>query len=137
MRILILDDELARHEGFKKRLQGHTLTHATTAADAIKALNEQEPYDQVYLDHDLGTEPMAHEALPVPQSAFGAVEPQPTAATPVEQNGMQVVDHICQMPESKRPNSVIVHSGNLPRAKEMHLRLRDAGVDAQCQTYLE
>jgi CheY-like chemotaxis protein len=121
MRILVLDDSLARHETFKKRLAGHDLTHVTTAAEAIKALNEQPQYDQAYLDHSLGETEAALNPGKAPHEL-------PT--------GMHVVDHMKSLPTEKRPKLCIVHSMDYHPSHEMVLRLRDMGIEAQRQPFV-
>lgn len=121
MRILVLDDSLARQEIFKKRLAGHELTHVTTRDEAIKALNEQPRFDLAYLDHSLGeTEgPLNPGLLP---------HELPT--------GMHVVDHITKtLPAEKRPKTCIVHSMDYDPSKEMVARLRDVGIEADRQPF--
>lgn len=54
MRVLILDDEPWRHEGFDLMLLKHQLTHAYTVDKFIHWLGDGE-YDLVCFDHDLGT----------------------------------------------------------------------------------
>ena len=53
MKILILDDDLIRHERFKENFKSHDLTLVTTAEQAISKLSLH-TYDAVFLDHDLG-----------------------------------------------------------------------------------
>lgn len=53
MNILILDDMVERHEGFRLILHGNKLTHCWTYTDAIWAFRK-EKFDMACLDHDLG-----------------------------------------------------------------------------------
>ena len=53
MNILILDDMPERHEGFKRILSDHSLTHVWTFSQCVKAMKKQK-FDMVCLDHDLG-----------------------------------------------------------------------------------
>jgi DNA-binding NarL/FixJ family response regulator len=53
MRVLILDDEPWRHEGFDLMLLKHQLTHAYTVDKFAHWLGDG-PYDLVCFDHDLG-----------------------------------------------------------------------------------
>jgi CheY-like chemotaxis protein len=120
MRIMVLDDSLARHEIFKKRLAGHDVTHVTTRDEAIKALNEQPQYDVAYLDHSLGE----------------TEAPLNPGVTPDQlPSGMHVVDHIKTLPSEKRPKTCIVHSCDYHPSHEMVLRLRDAGIEADRQPF--
>lgn len=52
-RILILEDDPARHVAFRGRL--HEPTIVTTVAECLLLLEAQE-WDELYLDHDLGGE---------------------------------------------------------------------------------
>lgn len=57
LQILILDDDPARHAGFRAALSAHALTHAWTSTEATSRLHgySNEPrFDAVLLDHDLG-----------------------------------------------------------------------------------
>jgi CheY-like chemotaxis protein len=54
MRILILDDDLSRHKHFKANLIGHELTHTETAQECIDQIANNELFDYIFLDHDLG-----------------------------------------------------------------------------------
>lgn len=121
MRILVLDDSLARHETFKKRLQGHSLTHVTTRDEAIDALNTQPQFDMAYLDHSLG-------------ETEGPLNPGvPAMDLP---SGMHVVEHIKSLPLEKRPKTCVVHSMDHQPSHEMVLRLREAGIEAQRQPFI-
>lgn len=119
-RILVLDDSLARHEVFKKRLAGHDVTHVTTANDAIQALNTQPRYDMAFLDHSLG-------------EAEGPLNPG--VAERDLPTGMRVVDHLCQMAPSARPPAAIIHSHDYHPAREMYARLSQVGMDTQIQPF--
>ena len=52
-KVLVLDDIVERHEGFRKILAGHEVTHCWTYLQAITAFKTQK-YDMACLDHDLG-----------------------------------------------------------------------------------
>lgn len=104
MRILVLDDEPARHELFKAAWGKHDITHVWTASEAIRALRET-TFELVTLDHDLG--PASHG------------------------NGLRVARHIAQMPGALRTMQVCVHSANPVGSAAMLDTLRRAGIDAQ------
>lgn len=55
MKILILEDDIARIGSFRKQLVGNHLVCVDNAKDAIKWLSE-ETFDVLFLDHDLGGE---------------------------------------------------------------------------------
>ena len=56
-RVLILDDDEDRHVAFRKKYPTAELTHVYTSKEAIKKL-ENESFDWVFLDHDLGGQMM-------------------------------------------------------------------------------
>lgn len=55
MRILILEDNKARCQIFRRELIGHEYFITEFASEAIEKLQEQE-WDYLFLDHDLGGE---------------------------------------------------------------------------------
>jgi len=54
MKLLILDDDETRHKLFTQKYMNHERTHVRTAKVCIKELQENGPWDYVFLDHDLG-----------------------------------------------------------------------------------
>lgn len=92
MRVLILDDEPARHALLGMKWAAHTVVQAWTASEAIRALNG-EVFDVVSLDHDLG-----------PASRG---------------DGDRVARYITTMPPARRPAIALVHSSNPVGAKAM------------------
>jgi CheY-like chemotaxis protein len=54
MRIFILEDSIERIRKFKQKLIGHELVIATEAQQGIDFLNNFDPFDYIFLDHDLG-----------------------------------------------------------------------------------
>lgn len=57
MRIFVLEDNEDRVKKFRRNLIGHRVDYADNVADG-KALIEQNRYDLIFLDHDLGGEEM-------------------------------------------------------------------------------
>lgn len=53
MKILILDDDLSRHQYFNRNLIGATRDQVCTADECIRLLRSKEVYDIIFLDHDL------------------------------------------------------------------------------------
>jgi CheY-like chemotaxis protein len=104
MRILVLDDEPARHALFRQVFRGHEVAEATTAEHAVNFLRIAVTYDIVSLDHDLGPSPGS---------------------------GLDVARRIAGMPENIRPRQVLVHSANPVGAQAMLDTLLRAGVNAQ------
>lgn len=52
MKILVVDDQHERHEGFRAMLVGHSLTHAFGYTEALADL-QHNTYGMLCLDHDL------------------------------------------------------------------------------------
>ena len=92
MRILVLDDEHARHNLFLAAWGENAIVHAWTAESAIGAL-AGDRFHVVTLDHDLG-----------PAS---------------DGDGLLVARYIARMPEERRPEVVYVHSANPVGAQAM------------------
>ncbi len=113
MRILVLDDDKNRHKTFARNLIGNEhVVHAYTHDEAITALNEQEKFDVVFLDHDLND--CEHKSLDY-SSGYGG---------PVELTGLHVARHVANLPEEKLPRFAIVHSFNPSGAAHMMTVLR-------------
>lgn len=104
MRILVLDDEPARHELFKAAWGQHDITHVWTASEAIRALRTAS-YDIVTLDHDLGP------------ASYG--------------DGLRVARYIAQLPGVRQTARVYVHGANPVGSAAMLDTLRHAGIGAQ------
>ena len=98
MKILVLDDDPQRHAAFATQAKGHDIDHVWLVDDAIEKVNRTR-YDLVCLDNDLDTESYVRE-------------------------GYEVADHIALMAQAKRPASVLVHSWNSVRARQMMSALR-------------
>lgn len=107
-RLLILDDDLVRHEFFRAAHARHDRVHALTSAEAIDALSLGARFDVALLDHDLG---------------------------PGDATGEDVARYIAAMPVGHRPLKVIVHSWNPAGAQRMVDILRDAGVPAGAKPF--
>lgn len=98
MKILILDDDLTRHEKFKKNFNHHDLTHTETAEETIKHLSETN-FDAVFLDHDLGGMAFVDSHGDIP-------------------TGYTVAKWMNENPERK-PETIYIHSMNPPGSKKM------------------
>lgn len=106
MKILFLDDDLRRRKIASRELRvGNALCIVEDANQAILSLTEMGPFDEVYLDHDLGGEIFVGSELP--------------------DTGMEVVRWIVE--HKPEIGKVIVHSLNEVGADMMATFLRDAG----------
>lgn len=105
-KILILDDDQNRLNIFKRNLIGHILTTTSTAQAAIDQLNINNPFDYVFLDHDLGGE--------------GFVQSGPGT-------GYEVALWLSNHPE-KKPEHIIIHSFNPIGSQKMSSVLPTAVV---------
>jgi len=103
MRILILDDDAVRHEGFDKILAGHEISHAYTYGEFV-GLAKSQSFDMVCLDHDLG------------------LETQPDTVTDEhtsrELNGQDAAKWLVDN-QKNCPNSILIHSHNPAGAESM------------------
>lgn len=115
MRVLILDDDEARHRSFRYCLIGNVDQHAYSAAECIQMLKDQtEPFDCCFLDHDLSYE--HYEDL------------EASAGCGVG-TGAEVASFIAiTMPAEQRPKRIYVHSWNPYGASNMIATLKAAGA---------
>lgn len=128
MNILVLDDNVERHEWFKKTLQGHNVTHTWTATQAIKAMHKQK-FDTVFLDHDLGDFSIDNKPVEVSSDNFNLsfspdfVNDGMYDAARRFLTGLDVCEWMIQN-EFKCPANVLIHSWNIPGARRMAETLR-------------
>jgi CheY-like chemotaxis protein len=54
MRILVLDDNHSRLAIFRRKLIGAAVTCVEYVPDCIREIEDNEPFDIIFLDHDLG-----------------------------------------------------------------------------------
>lgn len=112
MCILVLEDNLSRQDTFRRRYPDAVIV--ATAPDCIERLAE--PWDLIYLDHDLGG-----NKLPDSDS---------------EDCGMVVVRHIIEHePQQLKATEFIIHSANAHRGRIMAVDLTRAGYNAVWKPY--
>ena len=104
-RVLVLDDSPERREAFAEALEGCQVRLVATSKAARIALIDEDSFDLVCLDHDLGE----------------SKEVQPG-------NGLEVAEFITRDMRDKIPRWVLVHSSNIPAADRMVHELADARV---------
>lgn len=98
-RYLFLDDNPDRHIAFDSIAIGCDIRHVWTVEECISALSSDDPYDCVFLDHDLGG-----KAFVIEESGTGS----------------EVANFIGQSLDRKKyPDRIIVHSWNPAGAKRM------------------
>lgn len=113
VRILVLEDNPDRQEAFRRRYPDAVIV--ATAPACIERLAE--PWDLVYLDHDLGG-----NRLP---------------GSDREDCGMVAVRYIIEhRPEHLEPAKFVIHSANHHRAQIMVADLRRAGYDAKLRSFI-
>lgn len=106
MRILFLDDDISRHLIMMPKLVGHEVVQVYTAAEAVEALEANEAFDLVFLDHDLSNDHYASAET----GNFGKME----------NTGYEVAVYIeGKLAANKRPKTVVVHTMNPPGGKRM------------------
>lgn len=104
-KILFLDDMKERHETFKRNNIGRDITHVWDYDEAVKALSETK-FDIASLDHDLSLLTI----MTLPDKG--------------EKSGYDVACYIANMPEDKRPDTVVIHSLNPAGAQRMEAALK-------------
>jgi CheY-like chemotaxis protein len=121
MRILVVDDEPARHKLFLQRLsKGNQVTIVTNYHSAVRELNRTGRFDLVYLDYDLDE----YSESPIEYGQFSK-----------HHNGVDVAQFIATMPKSKQPKQAIVHSLNASKAPIMLVELESGGIKADYQPF--
>lgn len=113
-RVLILDDDKGRHDKFKRKLIGNEVCHCYTADEAIEALKNNEPYDYIFLDHDLSTE----------------------FEKPGKGTGYEVANWIANHPQKTAKKRIMIHSLNNIGAAAMMKRLGDVDIRASYIPFL-
>ena len=110
MKILILDDMQERHEAFSKKYKSpaYKLTHVISAKKCIEALEDEE-FDMVCLDHDLGGK---------------------TFVTSGENTGYEVCEWITNNVDKVKDTPIVIHSYNPVGAKNMAKKLAEVKVYA-------
>lgn len=121
MNILIVDDEPKRHKIFLKRLaSGNNVVIVNSYHNAVKELNRNKRFDQVYLDYDL-------DEFVESEIEYGPFSKHNT--------GIDVAKFIASLPESKKPSLCIVHSLNASRAPIMMAELESGGIPCDYQPF--
>src|SRR5919202_1847360 len=113
LRVLLLDDDERRHDWFARRFAGDKLDIAVEPSKAI-ALLTANPYDAIFLDHDL---------LP---EHYRTTEP-----TDEERTGYAVATWLAARPEVQPSSTIIVHTRNANGALKMVRKMREAGRRAE------
>ena len=103
-RILVLDDDETRLRHFRQKLIGNVVECIKTAQEAIRLLSEEEPFDLLFLDHDLGDKVMVASG---PGTGYEVAE--------------WIRDH-----KEKRPKDIVIHSYNPAGADNMRAILPGA-----------
>lgn len=95
MKILILDDEPERHEGFKKIFAAgnHELFHAYNSEQFKAMFEAHAPFELICFDHDLG-------------------QTIDTQDGPMEITGRHCALYVVEAPKELHPKTVLIHSWN-------------------------
>lgn len=109
VRVLVVDDQEVRHEGFRKQLIGAELWHVYNVAEAIEALDVAVPFDVAFLDHDL----------------------KGIKVVGLEETGQEVCRYIARMSPALRPMRIVIHSWNNHGAAAMAGILQDASIPCE------
>jgi hypothetical protein len=112
VRVLLLDDDVLRHEWFAKQFKRDVLDVASDPPRAIELLSENR-YDVIFLDHDL---------LPEHYYADGPDD---------ERTGYAVANWLASRPDLQAASSIVVHTRNADGALRMVELLRNSGRQAE------
>ena len=115
-RVLVLDDDQDRHDGFDKIFPGGQVIHALDYEEFKSAL-PLGPFDLVCLDHDLGS------------------TADPDGNVVLRKSGMDAAQALVDLPPQLRPKQVLVHSHNSIASPKMVQVLRDAGIPVAQKPY--
>ncbi len=122
MNVLILEDSKERQKKFRSNLPFATIVE--TAEQCIQELQKAtEPWDYVFLDHDLG---------------FVCNNGETVELQHQNQNDTNTGSEVVRWLVKNRVGikKIIIHSLNYDAAHEMFLKLSDAGYDSQTIGYL-
>ena len=112
LRVLLLDDDVLRHEWFAKQFKGDALDTAIDPARAVELLSANY-YDLIFLDHDL---------LPEHYYAEGFDD---------ERSGYAVARWLAESPARLAAATIVVHTRNADGALRMVELLRRSGRQAE------
>lgn len=107
MRFLILEDNFDRIQAFQQKLKDHEVVITDSPEGACKILNRLEPFDYIFLDHDMGQ-----------------VFEKPGKGT-----GYEVAEWISKN-QHRAPKKIFIHTANNVGAAAMLRVLGDAGLRA-------
>jgi CheY-like chemotaxis protein len=115
MRLLFLDDDKSRTRRFKQALIGHSVVCVETPEEAINALQEQDRFGLISLDHDL----------------FGKIY-QPSD----EKSGFAVCQFLRSWADNdKMPDQILCHSYNAGGVEKMMAELEPLAVDSYAHPF--
>lgn len=112
VRVFLLDDDVMRHEWFKRQFKGETVEVAADHEHAIALLSEND-YDLIFLDHDL-----------LPEHYYSETFDD-------ERSGYAVARWLAEHPERLASAPVIVHTRNADGALRMVELMRGTGRHAE------
>jgi CheY-like chemotaxis protein len=120
VRILILDDDLERHEVFARNFEGYDVVHCQTYDSCLQALVNQGPFDVVFLDHDLNDHARSVGPMVSMYGGYGGLR---------EYDGRDVARFIAkQLQPALLPKQIVVHSWNDTEGDEMMKILAPLGL---------
>lgn len=123
MHILILDDNPFRHKCYANDLSvGNTVVSVYSYNDFLTALDSR-VWDVIYLDHDLGD---FNDGASTYIDGWGKTQ---------FYNGCHAALRVCELPDDKRPQKVIVQSVNGSGSADIIRCLQRAGIDCERQPF--
>lgn len=111
--VFLLDDDTRRHRWFIKRFDGDDLDIAENVEEA-KALLAENPYDAIFLDHDL----LPHHYESNDHDDFA-------------QTGYAIAEWLDERRDLQRAATIVVHTRNADAAITMVEKLRESGRNVE------
>ena len=112
IRVFLLDDDKRRHQWFAMRFKGDFIDMAHNVAQAQELLSCN-PYDAIFLDHDLHPE------------HYNSVDLDD------ERTGYAIASWLASNPNVQRAATILVHTRNADGAMRMVEEMRRAGRSAE------
>jgi len=111
--VFLLDDDERRHRWFERRLEGDDLAIAESVEDA-KQILEGEPFDAIFLDHDL----LPHHYETNDHDDY-------------DRTGYAIAEWLNDRPDLQKAATIIVHTRNADAAIPMVQKLRESGRNVE------
>lgn len=122
VKILILDDDVKRHNWYDRVYRQHEVFHAYSYTTFVTLLHTASPWDLVMLDYDLGD----HHVPDTYVDSHGFT---------TQYTGQDAAGVLCRLSDEELPQNVIVHSMNPYGARRIMRDLDLRGVNYSQEPY--